>query len=86
MVHFNSLSAYQLVYLPSKDREVRKHLLEFLEYLYPNFVALIALNNFKVTFRNFRGSKIGIKAVIDMSSQWYLKRSFKSLPTIIYFK
>src|SRR5215213_7591596 len=25
-------------------------------------------------------------AVIDMSSQWYLKRSFKSLPTIIYFK
>jgi hypothetical protein len=59
-------SAYYLVPLPLMTI---KSLLTLFPNLYPNLVALIALNIFTVTLMNLRGKKIGIKATMVTSSQ-----------------
>jgi hypothetical protein len=46
-----------------------RNLLTLCPNLYPNLVALAALNIFSVILMNLRGKRIGIKAVIDTSSQ-----------------
>lgn len=46
-----------------------ENLLTLYPDLYPNLVALTALNNFRVTLMNLRGNRSGIKAIMGMSSQ-----------------
>ncbi|CAN5171834.1 hypothetical protein BH18THE2_BH18THE2_36280 [soil metagenome] len=83
-----SIQKEALFLLADSKAKLRAETLGVVEYLIKasSERGATVLKIFRVTFMNFRGKRIGIKAAMDMSSQWYLMRSFQSLPTIIYFR